>query len=61
MACAVAVMACVRADDRAAKTTTLTAHDAIDIYLAKASRSARDSSTSVLSQRYRARDMRHKM
>jgi hypothetical protein len=41
MACAVAVMACVRADDRAAKSTTLTAHDAIDIYLAKASRSAR--------------------
>ena len=35
-------MACVRADDRAAKRTTLTAHDAIDIYLAKASRSARD-------------------
>ena len=52
MACAVAVMACVRADDRAAKTTTLTAHDAIDIYLAKASRSARDSLTSVLSKRY---------
>ena len=52
MACAVAVMACVRADDRAAKTTTLTAHDAIDIYLAKALRSARDSSTSVLSKRY---------
>ena len=52
MACAVAAMACVRADDRAAKTTTLTAHDAIDIYLAKASRSARDSLTSVLSKRY---------
>ena len=52
MACAVVATACVDADDRAAKTTTLTAHDAIDIYLAKASRSARDSSTSVLSKRY---------
>ena len=50
MARAVAT-ACVDADDRAAKTT-LTAHDAIDIYLAKALRSARDSSTSVLSKRY---------
>ena len=57
MACAVAVMACVRADDRAAKTTTLTAHDAIDIYLAKASRSARDSSTSVLSKRYNLKEL----
>ena len=53
MACAVVATACVDADDRAAKTTTLTAHDAIDIYLAKASRSARDSSTSVLSKRYK--------
>ena len=35
-----------------AATTTLTAHDAIDIYLAKASCSARDGSTSVLSKRY---------
>ena len=52
MACAVVATACVDADDRAAKTTTLTAHDAIDIYLAKASRSARDSLTSVLSKRY---------
>ena len=52
MARAVVATACVDADDRAAKTTTLTAHDAIDIYLAKASRSARDSLTSVLSKRY---------
>ena len=51
MARAVVATACVDADDRAAKTT-LTAHDAIDIYLAKASCSARDGSTSVLSKRY---------
>jgi len=51
MARAVVATACVDADDRAA-TTTLTAHDAIDIYLAKASCSARDGSTSVLSKRY---------
>ena len=44
MARAVVATACVDADDRAAKTT-LTAHDAIDIYLAKASCSARDGST----------------